>query len=188
MTPIREVVKDKGDYQGIVHHRVKPSGKRVKHPKLTAQPGYSPELFTGSRYPQMLSTVSGSGGLKRVAGLVEHAERELNLAGVGDPDADYNGGLKGAVLELIRVFADQGHSGYSAQAVLRLFNELGSYKVLTPITCEASEWEDVSVMSGYPMWQNKRDSACFTEDGGKTYFSVNEEGRGESAGAYCGRT
>jgi hypothetical protein len=53
-----------------------------------------------------------------VTNLIDHAERELAAIGLDDPENDfYNGLTRTAVLEIIRVFADQGHSGMSASIV-----------------------------------------------------------------------
>ena len=58
---------------------------------------------------------------KEESGLINHAERELKLAGIHEKDADYGGALYNAVMELVRVFSNQGHSGGSAGRVISLF-------------------------------------------------------------------
>lgn len=104
--------------------------------------------------------------------LVEHAERELRLAGLFDKDSDYGGMLGGAALELIKVFASQGHSGFSAGMTRDLFALLSNFKTLTPITSNPEEWTDVSEMSGGPMWQSKRCPSVFSKDGGATWYDL----------------
>ena len=96
--------------------------------------------------------------LKVLANLKAHAEEELRRAGLFDKDSDYDGMLAEAVMELMEVFADQGHSGFSAMLTLDLFNRLGQYQTLTPITGDITEWNDVSCYStsGPPLWQNRR--------------------------------
>ena len=113
--------------------------------------------------------------------LTNHAMRELSLAGMLKKDDDsfdkYNDLVASAVIKLIELFASQGHSGFSASMVRELFNKLSSYKTLTPITSDPSEWEDVSHYSNdqpNTMWQNKRDPSCFSYDCGKTWKSVDE--------------
>lgn len=108
----------------------------------------------------------------KYAGLVQHAERELRLAGLFDKDADYGGELGKSVLELCDVFSKQGHSGFSAECALDLFSRLASWGNLSPLTSEPGEWDDMSGPSGYPLWQNKRNSKAFSEDGGKTWWLV----------------
>jgi hypothetical protein len=109
-----------------------------------------------------------------MSNLVKHAERELKLAGLFDKDSDYDGELGKAVLELVKVFAKQGHSGFSAHQTLRIFNEVASYKPLTPIGKSKDEWMEVSDMSSEPMWQNTRRSTTFSRDGGKTWYDIDD--------------
>jgi len=110
----------------------------------------------------------------RESKLVQHAESELRRAGMYDADADYAGMLPPAVMDLVRVHSMQGHSGFSHGYTLMLFNKVVNFQVLTPITDDPNEWMDCSMMSGKPSWQNKRQSSCFSEDGGKTYRDINE--------------
>ena len=112
--------------------------------------------------------------------LTSHAEEELTRAGLFDTDSDYNGMLGHAVMELMKVFANQGHSGFSAQCTRELFNQLADYKVLSPITDNPSEWMDVAEyfdVNHPAIWQNRRDPSLFSNDGGKTYYSVDDSDR-----------
>lgn len=109
-----------------------------------------------------------------MSNLVAHAKNELQLAGLFDEDSDYNGALGKAVLELVKVFAKQGHSGFSAAMTLKLFNEVANYKPLTPIGKSKDEWMDISGMSIDPTWQNKRRSTTFSRDGGKTWYDIDD--------------
>lgn len=107
-----------------------------------------------------------------MSNLVAHAERELFRLG--------NSGLQRIVnkniLALIKVFSKQGHSGFSAQYVLDLFNKLSRFKTLHPITQDPNEWTDVSQYDpqGPKLWQNTRDSSYFSNDGGKTWWNVED--------------
>ena len=112
--------------------------------------------------------------------LVSHAEFEMKRVGLDKPDSDYDGMLYDAVLRLVKCFADDGHSGFSAMQTLKIFMRVAQFKTLSPITNDPSEWSDVSDMGGpdgKPVFQNRRDSACFSNDGGKTYYSVDDEKR-----------
>lgn len=115
-------------------------------------------------------------GLKREKRLNEdsfgHAYRELKLAGLLDHDSDYGGLIGKAVLELVNTFNKQGHSGFSAQWVRELFAKLSNYENLTPITENPKEWENRTEISGYPLWQNRRNPAIFSENGGQTWWDV----------------
>ena len=75
------------------------------------------------------------------------------------------------VLELIEVFVNQGHSGFSAGYVAGLFDRLVHWKPLTPLTGEDDEWNDVGVYSTdkSPLYQNKRCSRVFKEADGRVY-------------------
>lgn len=108
--------------------------------------------------------------------LVEHAKRELKAAGLYDKDSDYGGMLAHATVRLIKVFAKEGHSGFSAELSIQLFEKLARFKTLTPITDNPDEWMDIS--EHFPnMHQNMRDSSLFSKDGGRTYYSVDDEHR-----------
>lgn len=107
------------------------------------------------------------------AGLVDHAKKELSQAGLFDKNSDYGGLIGKAVMELVKCFSNQGHSGFSATWVLDLFNRLGRYKTLTPITNDPKEWMEVSEN----LWQSKRNPALFSENNGKTYYDVDDKKR-----------
>lgn len=102
--------------------------------------------------------------------LISHAEKELRLAGFCDKDSDYGGMLSQAVLRMVYVFAAEGHSGFSANYTLQLFNEVARFRTLTPISSDPSEWRQV----GPNDWQNIRDSRCFSADGGKTWYNYED--------------
>lgn len=99
--------------------------------------------------------------------LIAHAKRELELAGLFDKDADYDGMIGEAVLELITVFSDQEHSGCSAGLVSSLFGKLSKYKPITPLTFKDDEWNEVST----GVYQNKRNSCVFKDSpDGRPYY------------------
>lgn len=110
-----------------------------------------------------------------MSNLVEHAEREMRRAGLFDKDSDYDGMLGPAVLKMVEAFAGEGHSGYSASRALAIFNEVARFRTLTPLTSDPEEWfhHDHQV-AGYDCWQNVRDSAAFSRDGGKTWYHLDD--------------
>ena len=81
-----------------------------------------------------------------------------------------------AVLRLIKTFSKQGHSGFSAHWVRELFNKLANWETITPITPDPDEWDDTYDRVGDGekgvLWQNKRNPAIFSNDGGKTWWHV----------------
>lgn len=107
--------------------------------------------------------------------LVEHAERELALAGynTGNPEFEYGDSCAKNVVDMLKVFSEAGHSGFSANATLALFNKLANFENLTPLTDNPEEWHKYD---GEPEghYQSIRNSECFSEDGLKTYYKLSD--------------
>jgi hypothetical protein len=102
--------------------------------------------------------------------LIDHAKIELQLAGAFDKDSNYDVFIGEAVMELIEVFSNQGHSGTSASIVSSIFNKLAQYKPLQPITGRDEEWSKVSINDDRELYQNKRCFSIFKEGkDGKPY-------------------
>jgi len=102
--------------------------------------------------------------------LIRHAEYELKLAGVGNQDSDYGGMLYDAVMDLIREFSKQGHSGMSASMTLAMFDKLARFDALTDVTDNPDEWMEFTDGK----WQSRRSSSKFSSDGGKTYYDIDD--------------
>lgn len=102
--------------------------------------------------------------------LVEHAERELIRCGQVQSDPGYSASLIAA----IAAFASYGHSGGSAEVAIEQLHDLLRFRTLSPLTQDPFEWEDRTEMSGSPLWQNRRDPAAFSKDGGQTWFFVDD--------------
>jgi hypothetical protein len=100
--------------------------------------------------------------------LTEHARRELELCGQYAEDPEY----AESIIRAVEAFAAYGHSGGSAMVAREQLHALLGWKALSPLTSDPAEWEDRSEMSGRPLWQNKRDPAVFSADGGKTWYSL----------------
>jgi hypothetical protein len=107
--------------------------------------------------------------------LVAHARRELALAGLFDKESAYDGMIASSVMELVRVLSEQRHSGGSAALTLQIFNVVANYDILTPIRYEPDQWNDVSEITGQPMWQHKRKSSVMSFDQGETWFDIEED-------------
>lgn len=84
----------------------------------------------------------------------EFAKEELTRAGLLSKDSAYDGELGKAVMDLVDVFAEQGHSGHSATMAISLFEQVARYKPLTPLTGEDDEWSDPD--KDTPFLKNKR--------------------------------
>jgi hypothetical protein len=95
------------------------------------------------------------------------AEDELRLAGydINDTEDGPNRWLAEGTLELLKVFADQGHSGMSAPYAIALFEKLASWKPIMPLTGSDDEWNDV----GEGTLQNRRNSSVFKKENGQAY-------------------
>jgi hypothetical protein len=104
-----------------------------------------------------------------MSNMLKWAEQELKLAGydVNDPEDGPNRWLAEGTLELLKVFAEQGHSGSSAPYAVALFEKLASWKPIAPLTGEDDEWNEV----GECTWQNRRNSAVFKGKDGQAYWS-----------------
>jgi len=70
-----------------------------------------------------------------------------------------------SVLDLLKVFGEEGHSGSSAPYAVDLFKKLALFEPVVPLTGEDWEWVDVSE----GMLQNKRCGRVFKEKDGKAY-------------------
>ncbi len=107
--------------------------------------------------------------------LVEHARRELELSGQTAEDPVY----AASIVSAVEAFASYGHSGGSAGIAVEQLCRLLRFQTLSPITSDPGAWMDQSEVSGTPLWQNVRDPAVFSTDGGKTWNDVRD--RGEAA-------
>ena len=103
--------------------------------------------------------------------LAEHARRELELSGQYAEDPEYSE----SIIKAVEAFASYGHSGGSAAIAREQLHALLGFKTLSPLTSDPAEWEDRSEISGTPLWQNRRDHAVFSTDGGKTWYSLDEQ-------------
>jgi len=104
------------------------------------------------------------------SGLIRFAKEEMKLAGLDSPDSDYGGMLYNAVLDLIKVFTKQGHSGMSANITVSLFKKLALWEPITPITDTPESWNGIT--QDDTSFQNIRDGRIFKDKdrfGGKPY-------------------
>lgn len=119
-----------------------------------------------------------------MSNLVAHAKRELELAGWFDetenPDSiDLMAKKIGeATLELVELFASQGHSGMSAQQVITLLKELLQFRTLSKndhslyVDRTSISFSEEEIAAGNTLWQCVRDPRFFSKDQGKTWYSI----------------
>ena len=109
-----------------------------------------------------------------MSNLIEHAKREFLALGykpIEQCEDDPNKWIQENVLELLKVFSDQGHSGFSAPYAVRFFQKLALFEPLCPITGDTKEWNDINETMGKMIYQNNRCSAVFKEgEDGKPYY------------------
>lgn len=105
--------------------------------------------------------------------LVAHAKSELRAAGVFEEDPEFAQSIVNAVAG----FASYGHSGGSAGVGIMMVHDLLQFKPLGPLTNRPDEWMDVAESYGNQeaVWQSRRQSSCFSNDGGVTYYNIDEK-------------
>ena len=101
-----------------------------------------------------------------MSNLEEFAKDELTRAGYFDPDGFYGDMMGHAVMKMVKLFAEEGHSGMSARIALAAFEKVARFEPLLPLTGADDEWNEV----GPGVFQNKRCSHVFRDDTG-TYDS-----------------
>lgn len=131
---------------------------------------YRPPLFrmpNWRRWQERIAERIVRFGLRLVpeGNLIRHARTELKIAGMFDADSSYGGMLGESTINLMKMFSLEGHSGYSAGMQISLFQKVGSFEPLTPLTGDDSEWMEV----GEGMHQNVRCSHVFKGQDGRAY-------------------
>ena len=98
----------------------------------------------------------------------DHAKREMESSWGKFEEMDSMQQLAcNNVLDLLKVFSGQEHSGMSAPYVIDLFSKLAKFKPLGPLTGNEEEWgEDVD---GEGLQQNNRCSNVFRRPDGSAY-------------------
>lgn len=96
-----------------------------------------------------------------MSNIEDFARNELQRAGLFDKDSDYGGMMGDAVMKLIKVFDEEGHSGFSAGMAISIFEKIARFQPLTPLTGADDEWFEC----GEGCFQNKRAPSVFKENG-----------------------
>ena len=129
--------------------------------------------------------------------LERHAREEFRAAGWVDENGQYIDEMQEAIcrhiLELLKVFADEGHSGSTAPYTVRMFEKLALFEPIVPLTGEDWEWNEV----GPGVFQNKRCSRVFKQadrfDGqaydldGRVFYEWNERDLDPDEKGYPGK-
>lgn len=101
-----------------------------------------------------------------MSNLVDYAKEELKRIGMIDSGDPYNDFATKSILDLIELFASQGHSNFTASYVAGMFHRLAMFKPASPLTGKDDEWNDIG--DGGSL-QNKRYSAVFKDKDGTAY-------------------
>ncbi len=110
---------------------------------------------------------------------ITHAMNEFRAAGWVDEAGKWTDDMQEAickhVLDLLRVFGSEGHSGSSAPYTISLFSTLAKFDPVTPLTGEDWEWNEIcdDRTGGVTVFQNKRCGAVFKQSDrfdGKPYY------------------
>lgn len=98
-----------------------------------------------------------------MSNLIKHAEMEFRAAGWLNEDGNYNDDMQEAIcknaLDIVRLFSEQGHSGFSASYLTQILEKLLRFEPLVPLTGEHWEWNEV----GPGVFQNNRCSHVFKQ-------------------------
>ena len=124
------------------------------------------------------------------SGSKSHAEREFKAMGYTPLDQkqeeDPNKWIQENVMDLLSVFALQGHSGFSAPFCIKYFEKLANRKPLSPITCADEEWGNSFSRDDH--FQNKRLSSVFKEGKeGKPYYINAIVWKGQNGSCFTGK-
>lgn len=120
--------------------------------------------------------------------MVEKAKYELDLLLKNcedDESLQIQKTINNNILDIVEVFAKQGHSGFTAEYCIPIIEKLLKQSFITPLTGSDDEWSEVSP----GLFQNIRESSifkdaenfdgrpyyingkAFSNDNGKTYFT-----------------
>ena len=102
-----------------------------------------------------------------MSNLLSHAKRELAAIGynLDQTEEGPNKWITESLLELLGVFAAQGHSGFSASYCISTFSKLANHEPLCPLTGTDEEWNAI----GDGSYQNNRCSHVFKGTDGRAY-------------------
>lgn len=97
--------------------------------------------------------------------MIEFAKWQLNKLTEKCKDEDskiMQNMMNNDVLELLKVFSEQGHSDFSASIATRLFYKLANHKLITEVEDNPDDWDDNG--------QHKYISSVFKRDDGTCYY------------------
>jgi hypothetical protein len=119
--------------------------------------------------------------------MIDFAKMELDAIGMKEDSTDeMNLAMRKHILHMIEEFSKEGHSGFSASYAVNILAKLLVYKPLSPLQGTDDEWMEVYMDKGVSVFQNKRCSHVFRENGqaydseGKIFWEWNQDGTTKS--------
>ncbi len=109
--------------------------------------------------------------MSKNSNLVAFAERELDiiLSRCEDEESkEMQKEINKDILQIVKVFSKQGHSGFSASYAISLIKKLLNYEPITPLTGKDDEWIKLDYNND-TYYQNKRCSRVFKDKDGNAY-------------------
>lgn len=103
--------------------------------------------------------------------LVKFAEDELNIIinkCEDKEDKEMQEMISKDMLQVVEIFSQQGHSGFSANYAINLINKLLRFEPISPLTGVDNEWIKLDYNDD-TKYQNKRCSRVFKDADGKAY-------------------
>lgn len=100
---------------------------------------------------------------------LNYAKSEFDIIGMTeDSEDEINQDMRKCILDIVQMFADQGHSGFSASYAINILEKLLRYEPLSPLTGEDSEWTAIDYGDEIA-YQNKRCGRIFKDTDGRAY-------------------
>jgi len=126
--------------------------------------------------------------------LEEYAKQELDILCPPDENGhkdEMQEAIEKDILDIVRLFARQGHSGMSASYMLSILGRILHWYPITPLTGEEDEWLEPTMNAMDDMQQNKRchsvfrynhdnatavniEGRIFSNDGGEIWYTTKE--------------
>ena len=101
--------------------------------------------------------------------MLESAKWQLNKVLEKCTERDMQIMMNNDVMELLKVFEEQGHSGFSASIAINLFSKLAKYKLITEIEDNPEDWDENGQHKHIPSVFKRKDGTCYYLYG--TYFA-----------------
>jgi hypothetical protein len=100
-----------------------------------------------------------------MSNLVAHAERELEFMKTGD---EMNEMMRTGLLDIVKLFSEQGHSGFSASYAVNHLEKLLRFEPVGPLRGTDDEWL-IHDHDEHCYAQNKRCGRVFKDKDGRAY-------------------